>query len=166
MSDDAATAALLDRLTQRLGSGRVLALRPRASHLPERAVAALPATRGSARPGSFAAQAALKVARPLRLLAEPEPIDVTAPVPDDPPMMFRWRRMTHRVLRADGPERLVEEWWRDRENIESVHAVPRPRDYYRIEDETGQRFWVYRDGPFNLADSGRTARWYLHGFCA
>jgi protein ImuB len=165
--DDDATSELLDRLTQRLGSARVLALHPRASHLPERAVATLPAARGTPRAGSWTAQSGLKPARPLRLLAQPEPIDVTAPVPDDPPLLFRWRQMTHRVTRADGPERLVEEWWLGNEPARNaVSSTPRPRDYYRIEDEVGQRFWVFRDGAFNRADTGRTARWYLHGFCA
>jgi protein ImuB len=165
--DDDATSELLDRLTQRLGSARVLALHPRASHLPERAVATLPAARGTLRAGSWTAQSGLKPARPLRLLAQPEPIDVTAPVPDDPPLLFRWRQMTHRVTRADGPERLVEEWWLGNEPARNaVSSTPRPRDYYRIEDEVGQRFWVFRDGAFNRADTGRTARWYLHGFCA
>ena len=80
-------------------------------------------------------------------------------------------RDTHRVVRVDGPERLANEWWRDEATtVATLNATPPVRDYYRIEAEDGQRYWIYRDGPFNsvvgAAGSLRTARWYLHGFCA
>lgn len=166
-ADDGAVARLVDRLTQRVGAGNVVRLAPAASHLPERAVAAVAAGRPAARPGLWARAAALKGARPTRLLSRPEPIDVTAPVPDDPPLQFRWRGAARRVVRAEGPERLVDEWWRDAASLDEIHTAPAARDYYRVEDDDGHRFWVYRDGPFNrVADTGATARWYLHGFCA
>jgi protein ImuB len=38
--------------------------------------------------------------------------------------------------------------------------VPPVRDYYRLEDDDGGRFWLFRDGPINAN------RWFLHGFCA
>ena len=80
-------------------------------------------------------------------------------VPDGPPRLFRWRGRAYRVARASGPERIEDEWWRE----------DRPtRDYYRVEDETGARFWLYREGlyrdPANGADGG--PRWYLHGLFA
>ncbi|HET8727761.1 MAG TPA: DNA polymerase Y family protein, partial [Alphaproteobacteria bacterium] len=74
-----------------------------------------------------------------------------APVPDDPPMSFRWRRVRHLVARADGPERIAPEWWR---------ASGTLRDYYRIEDAEGRRFWVYREG---LYAPEIPPRWFLHG---
>jgi protein ImuB len=95
-------------------------------------------------------------ARPLRLLSIPEPIAVMAPIPDDPPLSFRWRRAVHRVAAADGPERIGPEWW-------LADAPRKPRDYYRVEDEAGCRFWLYREG---LYGAGEPPRWFLHGFFA
>mgnify|MGYP000889816109 CR=1 FL=1 len=90
--------------------------------------------------------------RPVRLLAPPEPVEAVAPVPDDPPVLFRWRGTVHRVRRADGPERLEAEWWR---------SAGEPRDYYRVEDTDGRRFWLFRQG---LYQPGVKAAWFLHGF--
>jgi protein ImuB len=98
-----------------------------------------------------AANAPVQGERPVRFLRRPEPVDAVAPVPDDPPLMFRWRKIMHRVRRADGPERIAGEWWRD---------ACEPRDYYRVEDHDGRRFWLYRDG---LHRPDRPARWFLHG---
>lgn len=187
-SDDGKVDELIDRLTAKLGSDRVIRLIPRQSHIPERAVqrvsASAPVTggTGAARSAVALAQdwrvfarpdpARAAPVRPVRLLANPEPIDVTAPVPDDPPLQFRWRQQAHRVVRVDGPERLANEWWREADATAAnlLHAIPPVRDYYRIEAEDGQRYWIYRDGPFNsvvgAAGTLRTARWYLHGFCA
>ncbi len=91
--------------------------------------------------------------RPLRLLPVPQPVDAVAPVPDDPPVLFRWRGVPHRVARADGPERLAPEWW-------CGPAGASARDYYRVEDGAGRRFWLYRAGPY---DPATPPRWYLHG---
>jgi protein ImuB len=96
----------------------------------------------------------MKAARPLSLLPIPEPIEAIAPVPDDPPLSFRWRRITHRVAFADGPERIEPEWWR--------HQDPaKPRDYYRVEGTDGRRYWLYREGLYGMAEP---PRWFLHGF--
>ena len=95
--------------------------------------------------------------RPLRLFRRPEPIEAVAPVPDDPPVFFRWRGAGHRVRRAEGPERLAEEWWR--RSFEEA-GPGRVRDYYRVEDEAGGRFWLFRDGLYAAADP---PRWWLHG---
>lgn len=102
------------------------------------------------------------LAGPVRLLAAPEPVEVMAEVPDGPPVRFRWRGRGHRVARADGPERLAPEWWRP------TGASGRTRDYYRLEDENGTRFWIYRDGLYTPAagEPDTEPRWYLHGFFA
>jgi len=101
--------------------------------------------------------------RPIRLLAPPEPIEAMAPVPDDPPVMFRWRRLLHRVRRADGPERIAGEWWRAADRASRAGEPDDIRDYYRVEDETGRRFWLYRAG---LYKPNRAARWFVHGVFA
>jgi protein ImuB len=144
-------AELIDRLANRLGEGAVGKLMPRESHWPERAQCFAPvfaAGEGAWREGA---------PRPIRLLARPEPIDAVAPVPDDPPILFRWRRVAHRVRRADGPERVCGEWWRDAADAERL------RDYYRIEDEAGRRFWLFRDGLYRPAAA---PAWFLHGIFA
>ena len=90
-------------------------------------------------------------------------------VPDDPPSVFQWRQHAHRIVRAEGPERMADEWWRPRPDGSRPPAniVPPYRDYYRVEDDDGGRFWLFRDGPYRMAANGRqTARWFLHGFCA
>ena len=82
---------------------------------------------------------------------------------------FHWRRHAHRIVRAEGPERLADEWWRPRPDGSRPPAniVPPFRDYYRVEDDDGGRFWLFRDGAYTSAANGRpTARWFLHGFCA
>ena len=145
---DAAIAALLDRLGNRLGEDSVQRPAARASHIPERAAGLAPATAmarddGPPPPG--------RLPRPLRLLKRPEPVDAVAPT-DAPPVLFRWRRAMHMVARAEGPERIAPEWWRG--------GATASRDYYRIEDAEGRRFWLYREDP---PRPGAGAVWYLHG---
>jgi protein ImuB len=140
-------AELVDRLGNRFGLPRVRRLLPRESWWPENNVEPAP----SLNDASQAAPWPSDRFRPVRLLARPESIHVMAPVPDDPPLMFRWRDIPHKVVHAEGPERLEPEWWRE---------VTEMRDYYRVEDTAGQRFWVYRAG---LYQPDRAARWYLHG---
>lgn len=174
--EEKAVGELVDRLSGRLGASNVVRLMPQQSHLPERAqrrvvahAHALPTEGALALKREWAGFATVRAMRPVRLLVEPEPIDVIAPVPDDPPMQFRWRQTNHRVTRVDGPERIANEWWRDRSDSKAGMSglTSEVRDYYRIETEDGQRYWVYRDGPFNAPQpGGRTARWYLHGLCA
>jgi len=147
---DAALAALVDRLENRLGAGAVARLQPRDSHLPERAQERAPA---------FAAKETgtpwqLDRLRPVRLLPQPEPIEAVAPIPDDPPVLFRWRRLLHRVRAADGPERILDEWWRSPDEETSL------RDYYCVEDMDGRRFWLFRRGLHPAP------RWFLHGVFA
>ncbi len=157
------TAHLVDRLGNRLGADDVVHLGPRASHIPERASHAVSALAQAPWPGgATAAEPARRPPRPLHLLPSPEPIQVVAPVPDDAPAMFRWRRHQHRVAEAEGPERIGPEWWLEEPPVPASQQ-DRVRDYYRIEDTTGQRFWVYRDGPYR---PGIKPRWYLHGLFA
>jgi protein ImuB len=94
--------------------------------------------------------------RPIRLFEPPEPVEAFWLLPDDPPFRFMWRRRRHRVMRADGPERIADEWWRPGASGE-VDAI---RDYYRVEDEEGRRFWLFRTG---LHGSGHEPRWFVHG---
>jgi protein ImuB len=165
-----AAAALIDRLSNRLGAGRVRRIALRESHIPERAVTMPPAIEGSTGTLPCPSQSAMArpamarpaVARPLRLLLRPEPIEATAPVPDEPPLRFRWRRVHYRVRRAEGPERIAPEWW--------CAAPPPPadeapedettRDYYRVEVTGGRRFWVFRRGLYR---PGAHPVWFLHG---
>ncbi|MFO1085459.1 MAG: DNA polymerase Y family protein [Reyranellaceae bacterium] len=162
------TIDLADRLALRLGEENVVRLLPRDSHLPERVQTAAGVSVKPAPAGAWRRVADLKGARPTRLLQRPEPIEVTAFVPDDPPMTFQWRRHAHRIVRAEGPERLADEWWRPRPDGSRppANTVPLFRDYYRVEDNDGGRFWLFRDGPYTAPANGQpTARWYLHGFC-
>ncbi len=138
---------LLDALGNRLGFDRIHRFAARPSHLPERAVQRA----GLAPPLPQADEGFVRARRPLRLLGRPEPVQAVAPVPDAPPLLFRWRRRTHRIRRAEGPERLAAEWWR---------AERADRDYYCVEDEAGRRFWLFRQG---LWGEGEPPRWFLHG---
>jgi protein ImuB len=94
----------------------------------------------------------------LRLFERPEPIDAIAEVPDGPPVRFRWRRVPHEVAHAEGPERIAMEWWRD----ETGRSLT--RDYFRVEDREGRRFWLYREGLFGSETT--RPQWYVHGLFA
>ncbi len=146
-------APLVDRLANRLGEDRVWKARPVESHIPEQSLAASPALAPNA--GGWNPEAP----RPLRLFRRAEPLEnVLALTPDDPPRQFQWRKRTHRILRAEGPERIGAEWWRE-PDIDDVR-VGHVRDYYRVEDQEGARFWVYREGLYAVAEP---SRWFLHG---
>ncbi|MGX7744296.1 DNA polymerase Y family protein [Rhodopseudomonas parapalustris] len=159
-------ALLADMLSARLGARRVVRYLPQDTHIPERAALAVPVQHcppdGSDAP--WPARADEPPLRPLRLLQPPEPIEVLAGVPDGPPAQFTWRRVLHRVARAEGPERIAMEWWRATE-------PGLTRDYFRIEDEAGARFWLYRDGLYGsevmpeVGGSGQP-HWYMHGLFA
>jgi protein ImuB len=145
-------APLVDRLTNRLGEAAVWRAEAWPSHVPERAVARRPPLSPLAGVGWNPERP-----RPLRLFRRPEAIEVVAPVPDDPPIFFRWRGAAHRVRFAEGPERLAQEWWR--RPFEAADPA-RVRDYYRVEDEAGMRFWLFRAGLYTAEAS---AKWWLHG---
>ena len=142
--------ACIDRLTARLGPQAVRRPVPRASHVPERAQ--VWEEWAGAAPSHEAGKE-----RPLKLLDRAEPIAVLYASPDGLPRRFRWRGEVHEILRAEGPERIAPEWWRERGKV-------RLRDYYRIEDGQGRRYWIYRSG---LPDDGRggVPEWFLQGLC-
>ena len=70
---------------------------------------------------------------------------------------FSWRGDQHRVAYAEGPERLAYPWWRHPEGEGPT------RDYYRVEDEEGRRFWLFRHG---LYEERGNPDWYIHGLFA
>jgi protein ImuB len=136
-------APLVDRLSNRLGRDAVTQLMPQASHIPERAQRRLPALcPGAAVPFPADRRHGAAPSRPLRLLARPEPIEAVAPLPDEPPVLFRWRRAVHKVRAVRGPERLAPEWWREPD----VDPALATRDYFAVEDTEGGRFWLFREG--------------------
>jgi protein ImuB len=157
---DEALAALIERLSIRLGRGRVLRLHPGDAHLPEEAQRSHPAIAAppaAAWPSPAAGEPPL---RPLTLFDPPQPIDVVALVPDGPPQRFRWGRAQHRLAASEGPERIAPPWWQTADGLPRVGPV---RDYYRVEDSAGRRFWIFRHGGY---EGGTAPRWYLHGLFA
>lgn len=153
-------ALFVDRVRARLGERAVLKAVAVESHLPERAVALLPFSQ-TAPHGPAPARRREVLAlpeRPIRLLRRPEPIEVPATeMPEGPPLRFHWRRIIHHVAHAEGPERIAPEWWR----CEEEGAEAPTRDYYRVEDIEGRRYWLYRQG---LHKAGETPpRWFMHG---
>ncbi|NVD45763.1 DUF6504 family protein [Qipengyuania atrilutea] len=153
-TDAAEIAPLIDRLVTRLGSRAVRRPHPRASHLPERAQSWRAA---SSQPAEMQYGFGFH-RRPLKLLDRAEPIAVIYATPEGLPRRFRWRGALHDIAKVEGPERIAPEWWRERSHV-------RLRDYYRIEDDRGRRYWIYRSG---LIGDGRgdVPDWYLHGLFA
>lgn len=210
-ADEMKTAAgpLIDRLVNRLGARAVRRLIPRESHIPELAQSARSASARNADKSAWDERS--KPERPPLLFARPEPLSVLAEVPEGPPARFTWRRLSRRVVKAEGPERIAPEWWRElicrdgaassippldgeggsakgragwsernrkappapaslpatpdlptRGRYDPSTVTSRPRDYYRIEDEDGHRYWVFREGLYS--ESEREAPgWFLHG---
>lgn len=159
-ADTAEIAQLVDRLSTRLGASHIVVAQTIESHMPERAafwgVAQHRHPQTAALAARLAAQGLVPLApnppeRPLRLFCPPQPVDVIAALPDAPPASFRWRHVTHKIRLAEGPERVSAEWWR---------STQKDRDYYRVEDENGQRFWIFRHGPYPKT------KWFLHGLFA
>lgn len=147
-------AACVDRLTVRLGPDAVRRPVSHASHLPERAqrwqppLADLPSSQHE-----FAFHH-----RPLKMLDKAESVAVIYETPDGLPRRFRWRGEVHEIARAEGPERIAPEWWRERSTV-------RLRDYYRIEDATGRRYWIYRHGVIGDGRGG-APEWFIQGLFA
>ncbi len=150
-------AFLADRLFARFGEHRVQRFVPQDTHIPEAQSVAVPAQdRDFDGNWTRKRRESDPPLRPLRMLEKPEEIHfVTASVPDGPPARFQWRRANFAVTRVEGPERIAMEWWRKEKPT---------RDYYRVETEDGQRFWLYRDGLFR--ELGLATRWYLQGIFA
>lgn len=148
---DVDLARLADRILNRAAEAGLSRLGARESHIPERAET-LAALAAAPLADAFSAP------RPATLLERPEPVEVIASVPDGPPLRFTWRRVGHRVIRSEGPERIAPEWWRQ------ADAQARPRDYYIVEDAEGRRFWLYREGLYG--EAGAAPRWFVHGLFA
>ncbi|MDH3195499.1 MAG: DNA polymerase Y family protein, partial [Hyphomicrobiales bacterium] len=169
---------LFSRLGARLGEARIT--RPVAidTHIPEQAVRPRPVASQSVPSGLAAAADAFAgpvpgypPERPLKLFERPEPVAVVAEVPEGPPLTFRWRRVLYQVARAEGPERIAPEWWCDdmaAQNLAVQNPASVTRDYFRIEDRQGRRFWLYRDGLYgsDAEDGAGRPCWYVHGLFA
>lgn len=146
-------APLIDVLGNR-GGQRIFRVMPVASDVPERSV-----RRIAPMAEETGATWALHWPRPSRLLPHPETIEVIALLPDHPPVSFSWRGKRHRVKRADGPERIFGEWWQRSSEWVAV------RDYFVVENDAGERYWIFRSGDGVDADTG-SHRWFLHGIFA
>lgn len=141
---------LLDRLRVRLGAENISMPTPYASHIPERSLAW-----GDGQERFPSIEAPSRRERPIRLFDRPEPVTVIYATPDGPPRRFRWRYQLHDVAKAEGPERIAPEWWREKSTV-------RLRDYYKIEDRKGRRFWIYRNGVVDDRRGG-PPQWFMHG---
>ena len=140
---------LIDRISSKIGANATNRYIPDEHYLPERSFK---------KAASLTEQPTtlwkLDRPRPLKLLSLPELIEVTAPIPDYPPMNFRYNNKLHKIIKADGPERIEQEWW-----IQGGEH----RDYYAVEDEEGCRYWLFRSGHY---DENKKPKWFLHGFFA
>ena len=157
--EEEAVADLVDRLVARFGRERVLRFVAQDSHQPEREAVLIPAAAHKADEALPwpVAQPDEPPARPLQLFEPPQPVETLAEVPDGPPLRFRWRRVLYEIARAEGPERIAPDWWRDGPGEHT-------RDYYRVEDAQGRRFWLFRAGLYGRETT--SPRWYLHGLFA
>lgn len=152
--DDTGLSELLDRIAGKIGPDQIHRYVPDEHYWPER---------------SFKTAAAINEKttthwkadrpRPLQLLFKPAPIEVTAPIPDYPPMLFRYKGKLHKIMKADGPERIEQEWWLQ-EGLQ--------RDYYSVEDEEGRRYWLFRSGHYEAGNpiAIGSYQWFIHGFFA
>jgi len=146
--NNAEVAELLDRLAGKVGIHSIRRYLPQEHHWPERSVK--PAADFDEKPATNWPE---NLPRPVHLLAKPETIEVTVPLPDYPPILFRYKGKVFSISKADGPERIEQEWW-----IEDGLY----RDYYCVEDDTGGRYWLFRLGHYN----DNTPEWFIHGFFA
>ena len=147
-------ARLVDRIGARFGPRALQRSQPQESHMPERSEVLVPVLlTGASGPPAWTTRP--QASQPLRLFDPPEQVRVVYAVPEGPPAQFVWRRLTHRVVRFSGPERTAPEWWRERPGT-------RLRDYYRVEDQDGRRFWLFREGLLGDGRGGEP-RWFVHG---
>lgn len=147
--DDQNLTELLDRLAGKLGAKSIHRYLPDKHFWPERSVKHETSLQAKAEVSWQTSRP-----RPVQLLPRPEPVFVAAPIPDYPPIVFRYKDKVHAIKKTDGPERIEREWWMD----EGEH-----RDYYVVEDEEGQRFWLFRSGHYQ---PNQSHQWFLHGFFA
>lgn len=145
-ANETAVAELLDRLAGKVGSTSIHRYLPAEHYWPERSFTeaeTLAEKAVTAWPNSLP--------RPLHLLPIPEEITVSVPIPDYPPMLFRYKGKLHQVKKAEGPERIEQEWWLQ----QGLY-----RDYYQVEDEHGARYWLFRSGDYD----NHEVKWFMHGF--
>ena len=147
-------SGLVDTLANRIGEARIYRLAPIESDIPERAV-----KRVTALAPASGANWPVHWPRPARLLDPPELVETVALLPDHPPAAFTWRGLRRRVSRADGPERIFGEWWKADAECAAV------RDYFQVEDDAGERYWLFRAGDGEDHKTG-SHKWFLHGVFA
>lgn len=147
-ANEVAVAELLDRIAGKTGAGSLHRYLPEEHYWPEQSIKSTP---------SFTEKSAAAwrndLPRPLHILPNPEQIQVSVPIPDYPPLLFVYKHVIHHVRKADGPERIEQEWW-----LQSGLY----RDYYCVEDEKGARYWLFRLGDYDSGD----VKWFIHGFFA
>jgi protein ImuB len=147
-NDVTALAELLDKMASKMGPHTIHRYLPQEQHWPEHSIQATQSLEDKPQ-----TEWNTHLVRPLHLLPSPESIEVMVPLPDYPPLHFKYRGEILRVVKADGPERIEQEWW--------LQSGP-PRDYYTVEDESGKRYWLFRLGLYGIGDP----KWFLHGFFA
>lgn len=140
---------LLDHIANKIGSDKIHRFLPDEHYWPERSI-----KEATSLDEKLTSIWKTENLRPVQLLPNPQIIQVTAPIPDYPPMNFRYKGKLHKIIKADGPERIESEWWLE----EGLH-----RDYYSVEDEEGNRYWLFRLGHYTNDDK---PQWYIHGFFA
>lgn len=168
---------LINTVVVRLGSSQVQRVRFENSHIPERSFGYRSVTPQNISHGKYyvdsdlgrkdsqpcesviheqrylpVVEASLRVCseRPSYLFSEPEPITAIALLPDSIPSLLTWREKRYAIVRGVGPERIAEEWWHKKLNGELDE-----RDYFRVQEEQGQWFWVFRER--------RSRSWFVHG---
>jgi len=151
-----ALAELVDRVDNHDGTDTVFKTAPAESHIPERACRTV-----TIEDNHDWADTPTKPVRPFRLLPRPEQIQVMAEIPEGPPLTFTWRKVPRRIVHAEGPERIAPEWWQDTNPIRN-----NIRDYYRVEDTEGRRYWLFRDGLYEDDTRQGPPQWFMHGIFA
>lgn len=146
--DESLIAELLDRLSGKTGVQAIQRFLPAEQYWPERSY-----KKAISLSEKRSTDWRTDSPRPLHVLPVPELIEVSVPLPDYPPLLFKYKRELHKVVKADGPERIEQEWW-----IEQGLY----RDYYCVEDEQGQRYWLFRSGDYDKTE----VKWFMHGFFA
>ena len=147
--DDNGLSELLDRIEGKIGANKIHRYIPDEHYWPERSF-----KHAASINEKLLSTWKVNKPRPLQLLSRPIAIEVTAPIPDYPPMLFRYKGKLHKIIKADGPERIEQEWWLQ----DGQH-----RDYYVVEDEDGNRYWLFRSGHY---DAAKSYQWFIHGFFA
>ncbi|TWU35084.1 DNA polymerase IV [Novipirellula artificiosorum] len=172
---------MVDSLSGRLGRESVLKVRMEQDSVPENSYVAYPMTGPS--PSRSRAKRAKQVGRgnsenrasrddgqhlpsrhdamrrPLTVFDRPYPLlslKTSTPPLGDVPALVRYRGQAYRVIRCWGPERMETGWW----NGPTIR-----RDYYRVETESGQWWWIYRDMKATQSDPNKP-KWMLHGLFA